>query len=37
MEQAKYAYSPLGKASEKLIKTIEYQGKKQVDTSKYTS
>ena len=28
IEQAKYAYSPLGKASEKLIKAIEDQGKK---------
>ena len=31
IEQAKYAYSPLGKASEKLIKTIEDQRIKQVD------
>ena len=30
-EQAKYIYSPLGKAFEKQIKTIEDQGKKQVD------
>ena len=28
IEQAKYAYSPLGKASGKLIKAIEDQGKK---------
>ena len=31
IEQTKYAYFPLNKASEKLIKTIEDQGKKQVD------
>ena len=30
IEQAKFTYSPLGKAFEKQI-TIEYQGKKQVD------
>ena len=30
IEQAKFAYSPLGKALEKQIKTIEDQGKKQV-------
>ena len=29
-EQAKFTYSPLGKAFEKQIKTIEYQGQKQV-------
>ena len=29
-EQAKFTYSPLGKAFEKQIKTIEYQGKKQI-------
>ena len=29
-EQAKFAYSPLGKAFEKQTKTIKYQGKKQV-------
>ena len=29
--QAKFTYSPLGKAFEKQIKTIEDQGKKQVD------
>ena len=28
MEQAKFTYSPLGKASEKQIKTIEDQGEK---------
>ena len=31
MEQTKSAYSPLGKAFDKQIKTIEDQGKKQVD------
>ena len=31
IEQAKFAYSPLGKAFEKQIKTIEEQGRKQVD------
>ena len=30
IQQAKYAYSPLGKTFEKQIKTIENQGKKQV-------
>ena len=30
IQQAKFAYSPLGKAFEKQIKTIENQGKKQV-------
>ena len=33
IEQANFAYSPLGKAFEKQIKTIEKQGKKQVDAS----
>ena len=32
--QAKFTYSPLGKAFEKQIKTIEDQGKKQVDALK---
>ena len=32
IEQAKFTYSPSGKAFEKQIKTIENQGKKQVDT-----
>ena len=32
IEQAKFTYSPSGKAFEKQIKTIEDQGKKQVDT-----
>ena len=31
IEQAKFTYSPLGKAFEKQIKTIEDQGRKQVD------
>ena len=31
IEQAKFNYSPLGKAFEKQIKTIEDQGKKQID------
>ena len=34
IEQAKFTYSPLGKASEKQIKTIEDQGEKQVDALK---
>ena len=34
IEQAKFTYSPLGKAFEKQIKTIEDQGKKQVETLK---
>ena len=32
IEQAKFTYSPLGKAFEKQTKTIEDQGKKQVDS-----
>ena len=32
IEQVKFTYSPLGKAFDKQIKTIEDQGKKQVDT-----
>ena len=32
IEQARLTYSPSRKAVEKLIKTIEDQGKKQVDT-----
>ena len=32
IEQAKFTYSPLGKAFEKQIKTMEDQGKKQVKT-----
>ena len=31
IEQAKFTYSPLGKAFEKQVKTIEDQGQKQVD------
>ena len=31
IEQARFTYSPLGKAFEEQIKTIEDQGKKQVD------
>ena len=31
IEQAKFTYSPFGKAFEKQIKTIEDQGKKQID------
>ena len=31
IKQAKFTYSPLGKAFEKQIKTIENQGKKQID------
>ena len=31
IEQAKFTYSPLGKAFEKQIKIIEDQGKKQVE------
>ena len=31
IEQAKFTYSPLGKAFEKQTKAIEYQGKKQID------
>ena len=31
IEQAKFSYSPLGKAFEKQTKTIEEQGKKQID------
>ena len=33
IEQAKFTYSPLGKAFEKQTKTIEDQGKNQVDAS----
>ena len=31
IEQAKFTYSPLGKAFEKQTKTIEDQGKKRID------
>ena len=34
IEQAKFTYSPLGKAFEKQVKTIENQGQKQVDALK---
>ena len=34
IQQAKFTYSPLGKAFEKQIKTIEDEGKKQVDALK---
>ena len=33
IEQAKFIYSPLGKVFEKQTKTIEDQGKKQVDAN----
>ena len=33
IKQANFTYSPLGKAFEKQIKTIEDEGKKQVDVS----
>ena len=35
IEQAKFTYSPLSKAFEKQIKTIEEQGKKQVATLEF--
>ena len=31
IEQAKFTYSPLGKAFEKQTKTIEEQGRKQIE------
>ena len=34
IEQARFTYSPLGKAFEKQIKTIEDQGEKQVEALK---
>ena len=34
IEQTNFTYSALGKAFEKQIKTIEHQGKKQVDALK---
>ena len=34
IEQANFTYSPLGKAFEKQIKTIEDQGEKQIDALK---
>ena len=33
IEQTKFTYSPLGKAFDKQVKTVEDQGKKQVDAS----
>ena len=35
IEQAKFTYSPLGKAFQKQTKAIEDQGKKQVDVLAY--
>ena len=35
IEQAKFTYSPLGKAFEKQIETIEDQGEKQIDYLNY--
>ena len=35
IEQAKFTYSPLGKAFEKQTKTIEDQGKKQIDALEF--
>ena len=35
IEQAKFTYAPLGKTFEKQTKTIEDQGKKQLDTLEY--
>ena len=35
IEQAKFTYSPLGKAFEKQIKAIEDQGEKQIEALKY--
>ena len=37
IEQAKFPYSPLGKAFEKQIKTIEDQGKKTNKTNSRSS
>ena len=37
IEQARFTYSPLGKASEKQTKTIEDQGQKQVEVLKSNS
>ena len=34
IEQAKFTYSPLEKAFEKQIKTIKYQGEKQIEALK---
>ena len=35
IEQAKFTYSPLGKAFEKQVKTIEDQGEKQIKAIQY--
>ena len=35
IEQARFTYSPLGKAFEKEIKTIEHQGEKQIKAIQY--
>ena len=35
IEQAKFTYSPLGKAFEKQMSTIEYQGEKQIKAIQY--
>ena len=35
IEQARFTYSPLGKAFEKQAKTIEDQGKKQINALKF--
>ena len=37
MEQAKFTYSPLGKASEKQIKTIEDQGENKSQSNSKSS
>ena len=37
IEQAKFKYSPLGKAFEKQVKTIEDQGKKQIEALKISN
>ena len=37
IEQAKFTYSPLGKAFEKQTKTIEDQGQKQIDETQRTN
>ena len=34
MKQARFSYPPVGKAFQKQIKTIEDQGKKQIDALK---
>ena len=37
IEQAKFVYSPLGKSFGKQTKTIEEEGKKQVEALKFKS